>query len=162
MKHFAVLVIGPSYHGQMVRFGAGWKYGDCMVNADGDWEEVPPEENPRFEWYSLGGYWRGAIRLLDDFIGQGCYGSPGVVEVLLDRVRADNDRCDRCEVRMIDWDAMEVEGEPWVPAAVVKDGKWIEGPDGGRKSLEEWRAEFAGMVKGLADFELVSLVDCKL
>lgn len=139
MSHFTVLVIGPNPEEQLAPYD----------------ENLEGVENPKWDWYQLGGRWTGIFKLKDGASGQ--TGQPGAmterakpgwvdqcrkgdidIEATLEKKREQakevwfkylNDKVFAPFVGIREGDTLESLTARWTSIAtfaVVKDGKWYE------------------------------------
>lgn len=146
-----------------IKDGAEW----CEIHEDGSlWTTT--NENQRWDWYRIGGRYRGRLRLKE--------GAEPVKPLYIDRFvfkGADNDynrstekmlcenRCDQAYRRdVINLDELTV-------YAIVKDGEWFErGRMGwwclasGEKDPDVWDSEVRKLLENIPGDELLTVLDC--
>lgn len=124
----------------------------------------------KWDWYSIGGRWRGYFKLKDG--KEGRQGVPGVFdnETLVQggvdqALKGDIDFVGTLEAHKKAWDnTISI-----ATHAVVKDGKWYEvgsmgwwGMVTNKKDENEWDAEFEKLVYSLPDDVLLTVFDCHI
>lgn len=137
MSHFTVMVFGEDPEGQLAPYD----------------ENLGEEcEDPKWDWYSLGGRWSGYFKAKD--INKIFLGTPGV----FDNVPA-NGYGDAMEKGNIDLD--ESVKHCMVPYAYVKDGEWFGVPLD-EMNYDEYLKSFWDTFNSLPDDTMVYLYDCHI
>ena len=155
MSHFTVLVITDG------------DYGDALAPFDEDLEDV---ENPKWDWYALGGRWMGSL-VLKAPSPTASLGEPGVFD---NTAPNDGLHVDAAQAGDIDWEATAKEfwgstqkALTW--AMITLEGRWLQKGEMGwwgmsdpEKASEDYDHVWWGVVRNLAPEQMVYLVDCHI
>lgn len=146
MSHFTVLVVGEDVEGQLAPF-----------------DENLDTRNPKYDWWVIGGRWRGFFKLKRG--AEGKLGEPGVFDnpPFLDADQAPKGDIDFQATR----GAYAKCGTRFCTHAVLKDGIWYQqgemcwfGVVADEKDPAAWQEEFDKLLAGVPDDALLTVVDC--
>ncbi len=141
------------------------RYGGFTPNEKGDYGYYA-NPNSKWDWYSMGGRWRGYFKL-----------KPGKEGVVGDRsglnkkdTRIWPGGVDQARKGDIDFDGMYKERpNDTATFAVLKDGEWYEKGEMGwwcmvkdEKSNDAWDREFKKLLDSIPDDEFLTMVDCHI
>lgn len=133
MPHSLVIVVSDHVRDQLEPFA--------------DWGETN-DANAKFDWYEVGGRFNGYLKLKAPrrrgFVAR-LFGAGFMMHV---------NRAKKSEV-----DIEQIQKN--IPAAILKDGIWHEGPfDHGPEVNAKWRDDFLAVFDTVADDDLLTAVDC--
>lgn len=135
----------------------------CEIHEDGSlWKTT--NENAKWDWYEMGGRYRGLLKLKDPSVEAPLYSGWGSEydKEEYEKMKKEG-RCDQaCAGDVANLDSI-------VPFAVVKYGDWHERGEMGwwacvsnEKEKDVWEAEVRELLKGLPDDTLLTVVDCHI
>jgi len=149
MSHYACLVIGDNPEQQLAPYNEGIEVPEYKIES-GEMSTYNPQS--KWDWYILGGRWKGFFKLKKN--EKGIVGKSSIFNN-----KRKND-CDQARKKDIVLKSIKP------TFAVVKDGKWYERGEMGwwayalnEKEKKEWEKEFKKLIADLPNNTLLSVYD---
>jgi hypothetical protein len=162
MSHFVVLVTGSDVDGQLAPYIEDVTDAEECVTVEHSEEGFDYNPNAKWDWYAIGGRWKGFLPLKQGAMGK--LAEQNVYVDSLNGVVAKLGQADIATKEAVDWRKLT-----YPPFAWLHEGEWVERGEMGwwgmvndEKEEKAWNKQFKEFIKSLPDNTLLTTVDCHI